>query len=148
MNYKEMKAKHQKEYNEFPLGAAFSNKQFDEMMEKWGLNSNSKTDINKIISIGFGCYIKKEDKDGFHEMNRRHKQEVEDAILADTSGEGFIMEMFYSELVNHEYGYVYDQAIEDTLEALGYTTDEINADERLLTGLNLAKRKVMEDCSL
>jgi hypothetical protein len=35
--YKELKDKHQKEMDAFPLGAAFSNSQFAEMMQKWGL---------------------------------------------------------------------------------------------------------------
>ena len=45
----------------------------------------------------------------------------------------------------HEYGYTGD--LEDTLDALGYTAEEINADERLLRGLNKAADEIMaHDC--
>ena len=48
----------------------------------------------------------------------------------------FIYDMFYAELANHEYGYTGD--ITDTVEALGYTVDDLNADKRLLKGLKKA----------
>ena len=35
--YKQLKDKHQKEMDAFPLGVAFSDKQFEEMMQKWDL---------------------------------------------------------------------------------------------------------------
>jgi len=35
--YDEVKNRHQKRVNDFPLGFAFSNEQFKNMMEKWGL---------------------------------------------------------------------------------------------------------------
>ena len=63
--YKQLKDKHQKEMNAFPLGAAFSDKQFEEMMQKWGLTVN---DADKICSIGGGCFIRKSDKAAFFEM--------------------------------------------------------------------------------
>lgn len=37
-SYRELRDRQQKEFNELPLGFAFSDKQFDEMMEKWGLD--------------------------------------------------------------------------------------------------------------
>ena len=33
--YQQLKDRQQKEFNAFPLGAAFSNAQFKEMMRKW-----------------------------------------------------------------------------------------------------------------
>ena len=44
--------------------------------------------------------------------------------------------MFIYELANHEYCITYD--LEETLNALGLSVEEINADERLLHGLNKA----------
>jgi len=52
--------------------------------------------------------------------------------------------MFEFELFNHEYGYTYD--IEPTLDALGITMDNINNDEKLLHGLQLAKEKYLTEC--
>lgn len=140
--YRELREAQQAEFNKFPLGAAFSNEQFKEMMAKWGLKEK---DTDKILSLGAGAFIRKADKEAYLEMNRKHTRKLNEAIAADKTGEGFIYEMFSYELANHEYGYTGD--LEDTLDALGYTSDEINADERLLAGLNKAAKEVMEhDC--
>ena len=72
-------------------------------------------------------------------MLDRHTEEMKRAIEEDTTGDGFIFDMFYYELANHEYSYTGD--ITDTLECLGLTEEEVNADERLLHGLNRAIRK-------
>lgn len=37
-SYREMRERQQKEFNELPLGFAFSNEQFAEMMKGWGLD--------------------------------------------------------------------------------------------------------------
>ena len=52
--------------------------------------------------------------------------------------------MFLSELANHEYCITYD--LEDTLNALGFTIEEINADKRLLHGLKKAKQDYLKHC--
>lgn len=51
--------------------------------------------------------------------------------------------MFLYELANHEYGYTGE--LEDTLDALGYTAEDINADKRLLHGLERATKRIMEE---
>ena len=68
--YKELKDRHQKEMDAFPLGAAFSGDQFAEMMQKWGLTVD---DTDKICSIGGGCFIRKSDKEAFFNMLKRFK---------------------------------------------------------------------------
>ncbi len=138
--YQQLKDRQQKEFNAFPLGAAFSNEQFADMMQKWGLTEN---DTDKIISIGYGCFIRKSDREQFNEMNARHKKEKQDAIAADTTGDGFILDMFYYELANHEYCITYD--LEETFDALGLTVDQINADERLIHGLEKALTKYLKN---
>lgn len=135
--YAVMQQRHQKEFDQFPLGAAFSKKQFREMMEEWGL---TETDTDKILSIGAGCFIRKSDKEAYHEMVVRQNTELDAAIAEDKTGEGFIYQMFLYELANHEYGYTLD--MDSTLNALGYTPEAINADERLLNGLSKAARKI------
>ena len=52
--YQILKDRQQKEFNAFPMGAAFSQKQFEEMMAKWEL---FPTDTDKIVHIGGGCYM-------------------------------------------------------------------------------------------
>ena len=122
------------------MGAAFSQKQFDEMMAKWGL---LPTDTDKILHIGGGCYIRKTDREAFHELVDRLDREKQEAIAADTTSDGIIKDMFLYELANHEYCITYD--LEDTLNAVGLTVDEINADKRLLRGLEKALSQYLKD---
>ena len=135
--YTDMKVRQQAEFNRFPIGAAFNDNQFREMMADWGL---TEKDTDKVLSIGFGAFIRKTDKDTFDAMFMRHEAEMQEAIAADTTGEGFIRDMFYAELADHEYGYTMD--FDETLMALGLTAEEINADERLQTGLLKAAREI------
>ena len=138
--YQQMKDRQQKEFDAFPLGAAFSNKQFEEMMQKWGLTAN---DTDKICSLGAGTYIRKTDKEAFCALINRLNSEKENAIAADLTGDGFIFDMFVYELANHEYCITYD--LEDTLDALGLTAEQINADKRLTHGLNKAIKHYLKN---
>ena len=139
--YRELKNRQQKEMNAFPLGSCFSKEQFADMMHQWGLTVN---DTDRIYSIGFGCYIRKSDHAAFHEMLDRHEQERKAAIAADKTGYGYIYQMFLTELADHEYCITYDY--EDTFNALGLTAEEINADKRLLRGLQKAERDYLKHC--
>ena len=138
--YEEMKNRQQKEFDAFPMGAAFSNKQFEEMMQKWGLTVN---DTDKICSIGGGCYIRKTDIESFLALINKTAAELKNAITADRTGDGFIFDMFVYELANHEYCITYD--LDDTLDALGLTIEEIKADKRLHYGLNKAIKHYLKN---
>lgn len=136
MTYTELKAKHQKEVNEFPFGFAFSEKQFNEMMINFGLKPE---DTDKIYSIGAGGYIKKTDSDKMDEMFNRHRTEINNAINDKHNGTKFAFEMFSYELANHEYGYTGD--LEETLDALGYTREQVRENKNLYNGLIKAMSK-------
>ncbi len=138
--YRQLKNRQQKELDAFPLGTAFSNKQFEEMMQGWGF---AVDETDKIISIGAGCFIRKSDKEAFFNMFERHNKEMQDAIAADTTGDGFIYDMFYDELANHEYCITYD--LDETLDALNLTAEQVNADKRLLHGLNKAEKNYLKN---
>lgn len=140
--YKQLKDKHQKEMDAFPLGAAFSNDQFAKMMQGWGLTVD---DTDKICSIGGGCFIRKSDKEAFFNMLKRFKDETNAAIAADKTGDGFIYDMFYYELANHEYCITYE--LDETLDALGLTAEQVNADKRLLHGLQKAEKAYLKNCN-
>lgn len=133
ITYYELRTRQQKEVNALPVGVAFSDKQFAEMMAKWGLTEN---DTDKIVSVGAGCFMRKSDKQMFYDMCDRHDKELDEAIAGDPTGDGFIYQMFDFELGNHEYAYTCD--LEDTLNALGLTEADIEADERFKHGLALA----------
>jgi len=137
-SYKELKARHQKEVDEFPFGFAFSNEQFEEMMNNWGLNP--KKDKGEIRSIGCGGFVRKSDSDAMHEMFNRHTKELDDAIANDETGEGFIYEMFLYEMYNHEYGYTHDP--NEVLTACGISRKELENDERLMNGFIKAQKEV------
>ena len=117
--YLELKNRHQKEINDFPLGAAFGDEQFEKMMSKWNLTLD---DTDKIISIGGGCYIRKTDREAFKELIERHAQEREVAIRENK--DNYLYHMFDYELANHEYTYTGE--LDDTLEALDLTMEDIN----------------------
>mgnify|MGYP003310686800 CR=1 FL=1 len=134
--YAELKDRQQKEVDAFPMMFAFSRKQFDEGMKRLGLEP---TDTDKIYSLGNGGFIRKTDSDALSEMLNRLSEEMEKAIAEDTTGEGFIYDMFCYELSNHEYSYTHD--VSDTLDCLGLTMEKVNADERLLHGLKKAMRR-------
>ena len=133
--YYELKQKQQKERNDFPMFFAFNKKQFNEGMEKLGLNSN---DIDKIYSMGYGGFIRKKDSEKFTELFDKHSNEMQSAINSDTTGEGFIFDMFHYELANHEY--IITWSLADTLDALDLTLEEVNDNKLLLKGLKLAKK--------
>lgn len=136
--YLEMQTRHQEEMNAFPMFAAFNKEQFEEGMKKLGLRP---TNMNAIQSVGYAMFIRKKDSPGFREMCHRHYKEQKDAINADTTGEGFIRDMFVAEMCNHEYSYTMD--LTDTFRALQLTTSEVNANPALLHGLKLAQEAVL-----
>ena len=134
--YTELKSKHQAEVNAFPFGFAFNQSQFDEMMIKWGLKP---TDIREILSIGGGGYIRRNDADAMHEMFARHEAELKVAM----QDPNFAFEAFNYELANHEYCITGE--LDDTLDALGLTLEEVNADPEMADALERAIA-VQEDC--
>jgi len=138
--YRLLKDKQQKEMNAFPLGAAFSNAQFEQMMQKWGL---SVRDTDKIYSLGGGCYIRKTDFTVFMDMIKRFEREKAEAIEKDSSGNGFIYDMFLYELAYHEYCVTYE--LDDTLYALGLTEEQVHSDKRLTHGLKKAIKEYLKN---
>ena len=122
--YVEMKERHQKEFDNFPMKFAFSDKQFKESMEELGL---TEKDTDKIVAISAGGFIRKSDFEAYKEMCERTVKEMQDAINEDKTGEGFIKDMFKYELANHEYCITYE--LDSTLDALGLTIEEEQEDE-------------------
>lgn len=132
--YQMLKAKQQKEVNEFPMAYAFGQKQFEEAMKKLGLEPSEK---DKVCSLyGAGDIIRKSDVPEFLDMSRRHKQEIKDAIAADKTGDGFIFDMFSVELADHEF--CITGSYDDALAALNLTYEDIAKDKRLAHGLKKA----------
>lgn len=134
--YTILKAKHEKEFNDFPMMFAFSNQQFGEGMKKLELEPS---DTDKIYKFGgSGGYYKRTDSERLSTMLNSHDAEMKEAM----NDEQFIFDMFDYELANHEYNYTYD--VSDTLSALGLTMDEVNNNPKLLEGLKKAKASQFE----
>ena len=136
--YTEMKERHSVEVNAFPMFFAFNNQSFYEGMQKLGLYA-----AEQVCSIGYGGYIRKTDKDKYIELLRNHRKELETAISEDKTGNSFIYEMFLYELSNHEYSFTLDY--EDTLNALGFTYDDLEKHPNLKHGITKAAKKLGSD---
>ncbi len=135
--YADLKQRQQQEFSAFPMQFAFSDSQFAEGMAALGLEP---TDTDKIYKAPGGGFYRREDGPRLYDMMGRFDRELQEAIAGDQIGDGFIYEMFLYELDNHEYGYTMDT--EDTLDALGYTTEEVLGDPRLKRGIEKAVTEI------
>lgn len=137
--YADLKQRQQVEFSAFPMQFAFSDQQLAEAMTALGLKP---TDTDKVYKAPGGGIYRREDGPRLKEMMDRFDRELQEAIAGDQTGDGFIYEMFLYELNSHEYGYTGDT--EDTLDALGYTEEDIKADPRLSHGLEKARLEILE----
>ena len=141
MTYRELKERQQQEVNDFPFIWAFNEKQLAEGMQRLGLDP--ATDKDQLQSIGAGGIIRKTDAEAMREMFDRHRRELLEQIAADTTGEGFIKDMFSTELANHEYSYTMD--LGEGIAACGLTVEQINADPALIHGLKKAADELQDE---
>lgn len=132
--YLELKKKHEKELNDFPIKFAFGNAQFKEMMKDFGLTEN---DTDKIVSIGFGGYVKKENLKAMEELFKSQANEMKQAFNDDE----FLESAFNYEMGNHEYIITYDKA--DVFRALGLSIKSLD-DERVYNIFKKAENKYLE----
>ena len=141
MTYKALKERQQQEINAFPFIWAFNESQLADGMRRLGLDPEK--DKDKLCSIGAGGVIRKTDADAMREMFARHRRELQEAIAADKTGDGFIYDMFSTELANHEYSYTGDPT--DALDALGITPAQIESNRALARGLALAAQEQSDE---
>ena len=141
--YKEMTERHQNEYNEFSKGKiiyifAFSDEDFNNQLAEKGLT------VKDISSIGGGAFLIKNKASEIKEFFKRQKEELKAAIKADTTGKGFIKDMFYYELADHEYLYTYDveYSLSDICHSLQITMQDIYDNKTLSRGLKLAIKEL------
>ena len=130
-SYREMRERQQKEFNAFPLAFAFNEDQFEQGMNRLGLDV-SETD--KVYSIGAGGFMRKSDSEAFHEMFDRFDKERNDAFM--NNGTEWAEKAFYWELTNHEYCITPDT--EPALTACGFTLEEVKAVPHLWKALRRA----------
>ena len=143
-SYKELKDKQMAETNAFPIKAAFSDEQFRKVVEEWNLSFDENSDDyfgKQLASLGYGVLIRKKDVKAFNDMLNRHRKEHQKAIKEDTTGEGYIYDMFVYELQNYEYGYT--GCVDDTLEALGISRETLQQNAAMSQALAKARKYVM-----
>lgn len=112
--YTEMRARHEKEADEFPCFFAFNDEQFKEGKKKLGVRSNKE--LYRGIA---GMFYRKSDSEKLKELLHRHTAELHEAYRDDT----FLYNAIRYELANHEYCITYDP--EPTLDALGIEANEM-----------------------
>lgn len=92
--YLEMKERHQKEINNFPMAFAFDDDQLKEALQK--LNAT----IDECCTyLGIGDVMKKTDIPTFKTILKRHTHELKDAM----KDKDFAELAFLYEMDNHEY---------------------------------------------
>lgn len=121
MTYTEWEKYWQNKYDHFPMGFAFSDKQFEEELERLGVKSVD--DVVGIDYSGFG-FIRKLDVEAYKKLNRDYENDKKRMMKNDR----FMVDMFLSELADHEYGYTMDWT--DALFATGITLKEFEANGR------------------
>ena len=135
-SYRQMQERHQKEMNSFPIAFAYSDQQFNDGMRRLGLDP-SETD--KVVSVFYGAFIRREDHDALMEMFERHFKEERDAFIKNE--DDWAYHAFRYELANHEYSYTGDY--EPALEACGFTLDELKQYPDLVVSFRRAMRDSM-----
>lgn len=116
---------------------AFSEEQFKDGLRRLGISEDAKKALAPLGTTG--GYILRERAEDYRTLAEQLQAETEAALADPATGAQFAYDMFYFELCNHEYSYTGD--ISETLDALGYTPEEIRDNEQLQTAL----RKACED---
>lgn len=133
MLYEEFRNKRQDEFDNFKgIGFAYSNKQFNKLLEK--LNTTS----DNLYSIGHGGYILKNRYNDFMDMLIRNDNEL-DELMKDYD---FCLSALKFELFNHEYGITYDNT--PALEALNLTSEDLINNETVSRAYKEARDYVIE----
>lgn len=139
--YDILRERQRKEFNTLPFHFAFGDEQIKSKLEE--LNIKEDEIEKKLVAIIGGGFMLKEDYPKYIEMSERHYEEIQNEINNDKDGTGFIKDMFFSELNSQEYGYTMD--VNDTLEKLGITDNDLKENKKLQYGLELAKKKFIDN---
>jgi hypothetical protein len=135
--YPQLRARQQKETDEFPMFFAFSEEQFAEGMRRFGLFPG---DTGEILKLGnSGGYILKTDSERLSVMFDRHGQELTEAM----KDMDFAAGAFRYQLNNHEYCITHDRS--DTLTALGLTDADLTKNKTLNEAFGKAEKQYWSD---
>ena len=135
MMYREFKEMKQREFNALPTMFAFSMKQLEEQLNKFGATKD------EIVNLGAGMFMRKKDVYLLDSWEARTEAMEKELMKNDD----FVLDAFLYELRNHEYIITYD--VDDTLEVFGLDRESVRNDKRLLSILNKAVNIVEKEDS-
>ena len=96
--YLDLKQRHQKEVEDFPIAYAFNGKQLKEAIEKLGATKQ------EVTTLGYGTVIKKTDIPAFEGLLEDQRHELKMAM----KDKEFAYAAFLYEMDNHEYAINWD----------------------------------------
>ena len=114
--YLELKKKHEKGFEEFPIAYAFNDEQLKEALEKLGATKDEC-----ITVFGHGDIVKRTDAKALIELMGRHVSELKQKLKDDVE---FAEAAFLYEMDNHEYAINWS-ADEDVLDCFSINWDFI-----------------------
>lgn len=121
---------------------AFNEDQFREGLRKLGVPEEEAG--ARLYRMGdTGGYYLKERAEEYRKLWEELDKEIRDAIHDPETGPEFAFQMFHYELLNHEYGYTGDTW--ETLNGLGLTLEEIQADPIMSEALEKAKKAILQN---
>lgn len=124
--YLQIKNDNQKRFDDFANDniiwiIAMTEKKFNDELTSRGLKPDD------VVSVGHGAFIKKDNYNNYIEY--MHMLLKNDAFEQVKNDDVEVKKAFIYELANHEYCITYE--LDDTLDALGTTEEEIKKDPRL-----------------
>ena len=143
MDYKQYNKWAQEQYNALPIYYAFGQKQFDEMLKEHFNGITLEQAKTELLANGYGGYYRRSDAERINNTIADVHDTRERLIKEDATGDGFIYEMFLTELNDHEF--IYTQDVTETLDALNITIDDLNDNPALNHGLTKAIREINEN---
>ena len=128
--YLDLKNRHQKEFEDFPIAYAFNDKQLQEALGKLGATKEECVSV-----FGHGDIIKRENVDALFALLDNQREELLQRMRDD---EDFAEAAFLYEMDNHEYAINWS-GDEDVLDCFGIKFEQINR-----WGLQRAYRQARE----
>lgn len=119
--YRQMRERHQKEFNEFPCFFAISENQFNRGMEQLGVKS-----VDELYRGIGGMFYRKTDAPKLHEIIDRSHKELQDALHNDMD---FLYKAVYCELADHEA--CFTEEFDEAFNALGLEMEEVRNDKAM-----------------
>lgn len=142
--YTELKDQQQERVNAFLhkyAFFAFSQQQFKEGLKRLGIPEDAE---RVLVPLGSsGGFLLKDKLPEYRAMMEGLERETREAVEDPETGAAFAVQMFSYELANHEYSITGD--LTETLDALGYTTEDINGSPVLKQALKEACAAVLKD---